>query len=311
MPHWTISNLGSTAGKTAVITGANSGLGYQTAKQLAAHGSHVIMACRDQGRGQAALDQLRSEVPDAKAEVRSLDLASLDSVKAFAEGVEAPVHILVNNAGVMALPKRKTADGFEMQFGTNHLGHFALTGRLLPQLTSEPGAHVVTVSSEMHRVGTINFDDLQSEKRYSKWRAYGQSKLANLLFANELGKRAAAANIDLTSVAAHPGFAATNLQTAGPRMSGNRVSEQFITLSNKLFAQSDANGALPLIYAATSNDLTSGQYVGPNGPLGQRGSGAKPVSRSKKAADARTASRLWDVSEELTGVTYGPLDPKK
>ncbi len=311
MPHWTISNLGSTEGKTAIVTGANSGLGYQTAKQLAAHGSHVIMACRDAGRGQAALDRLRSEVPDANAEVRSLDLASLESVKTFAEGVDAPVHILVNNAGVMALPKRKTADGFEMQFGTNHLGHFALTGRLLPQLTAEPGTHVVTVSSEVHRIGTINFDDLQSEKRYSKWRAYGQSKLANLLFANELGKRAAAADVDLTSVAAHPGYASTNLQTAGAKMSGSHLTERLASLGNRLFGQSEANGALPLIYAATADELTSGQYVGPDGPLGQRGSGAKPVGRSKKATDAATARRLWEVSEELTGVTYGPLDPKE
>ena len=162
----------------------------------------------------------------------------------------------------------------------------------------------------MHRIGTINFDDLQSEKRYSKWRAYGQSKLANLLFANELGKRAAAADVELTSVAAHPGYAATNLQAAGPKMSGNRFSERLIALGNKLFAQSDADGALPLIYAATSDDLTSGQYVGPDGPLGQRGKGAKPVGRSKKATNQQTASRLWEVSEKLTGVTFGPLDPK-
>jgi NAD(P)-dependent dehydrogenase (short-subunit alcohol dehydrogenase family) len=311
MPHWTISNLGSTEGKTAIVTGANSGLGYQTAKQLAAHGSHVIMTCRDAGRGQAALERLRSEVPNANAEVRSLDLASLESVKTFADGVDAPVHILVNNAGVMALPKRKTADGFEMQFGTNHLGHFALTGGLLPQLTAEPGTHVVTVSSEAHRIGTINFDDLQSEKRYSKWRAYGQSKLANLLFANELGRRAAAADVDLTSVSAHPGYASTNLQTTGAKMSGSHLTERLANLGNRIFGQSDANGALPLLYAATAGELTSGQYVGPDGPFGQRGSGAKPVGRSKKATDARTARRLWEVSEELTGVTYGPLDAKE
>ena len=300
--------MGSSEGQTAIVTGANSGLGYQTAKQLAAHGSHVIMACRDADRGKAALAKLRSEVPEANAEVRPLDLANLASVQAFAEGVTAPVRVLVNNAGVMALPHRTTADGFEMQFGTNHLGHFALTGRLLPQLIAEPGTHVVTVSSDVHRIGKINFDDLQSEKSYGKWKAYGQSKLANLLFSDELGRRAAAAGVDLTSAAVHPGFAATNLQSAGPKMSGNKLGERLMGIGNSIFAQSDADGAIPLLYAATSDEVVSGQYLGPSGPMGMRGKGAKPVARSKRAADAATARRLWEVSEELTGVTYGALD---
>ncbi len=300
--------MGRSDGQTAIVTGANSGLGYHTAKQLAAHGHHVIMACRDATRGEEALDRLRGEVPDASVELRTLDLASLASIKEFAAGVDAPVQILVNNAGVMALPKRQTADGFEMQFGTNHLGHFALTGRLLPRLTAEPGSRVVTVSSDMHRIGKINFADLQGAKRYSKWRAYGQSKLANLLFAGELGRRAAAAGVDLTSVASHPGYASTNLQTAGAKMSGSKLTERFAGLGNTLFGQSDAQGAIPSLCAATSPDVVSGQYFGPDGPLAMRGAGAKPLAAMKKAYDEPAATRLWEVSEELTGVTYGPLD---
>jgi NAD(P)-dependent dehydrogenase (short-subunit alcohol dehydrogenase family) len=304
MPHWTITRMGPVSGKTAVVTGANSGLGYQTARQLASHGAHVVMACRDPERGKQALERLRADVPAADVELRSLDLADLSSVQAFAEGLEGPVHLLINNAGVMALPPRVTVDGFEMQFGTNHLGHFALTGRLLPVLTATPGARVVTVSSEMHRIGRINFADLQSERRYQKWHAYGQSKLANLLFAGELGRRAAKAGLDLRSLAAHPGYATTNLQTTGPKMGGNKLAERFVGLGNKLFGQSDENGALPILYAATEPSAQSGEYIGPDGPFHMRGSGAKPGKPMKKALDEATAARLWDVSEQLTGVTY-------
>lgn len=311
MPHWTITDMGRLDSRTAVVTGANSGLGYQTARQLAAHGAHVIMGCRDADRGQQALERLRAEVPDAKVELRALDLANLASVKDFASGVDAPVHILVNNAGVMALPKRTTEDGFEMQFGTNHLGHFALTGRLLPQLTAEPDTRVVTVSSEVHYIGKIDFNDLQGEKHYGKWRAYGQSKLANLLFAGELGRRADAAGVDLTSLSAHPGYASTNLQTAGAKMTGNRVMERLAHVGNRLFGQSDEQGAIPSLYAATSPDATSGQYIGPDGLFGGRGKAAKPVHFAKKAGNEETARRLWDVSEELTGVSYDKLTPAK
>ncbi len=304
MPHWTITRTARLDGRTAVVTGANSGLGFQTARQLAAHGAHVIMACRDAQRGKDALERLSADVPDADVELRSLDLADLSSVKAFASGLDGPVQLLINNAGVMALPKRRTADGFEMQFGTNHLGHFALTGRLLPALASAPGARVVTVSSQMHVIGRINFKDLQREKHYQKWLAYGQSKLANLLFAGELSRRATAAGLDLLSVAAHPGYATTNLQTAGPRMGGNRLMERMAELGNTMFGQSDANGAIPILYAATAPDARSGQYYGPDGPFHMRGSGAKPGKPMRKALDQTTAARLWDVSEELTGVRY-------
>jgi NAD(P)-dependent dehydrogenase (short-subunit alcohol dehydrogenase family) len=296
--------MGPVEKKTAVVTGANSGLGYQTSRQLASHGAHVIMACRDAERGKQALDRLRADVPAAKAELRSLDLADLSSVEAFADGLDGPVHLLINNAGVMALPPRVTVDGFEMQFGTNHLGHFALTGRLLPKLTAEPGSRVVTVSSQMHRMGRINFDDLQSVRRYQKWSAYGQSKLANLLFAGELGRRAAKAGLDLRSFAAHPGYATTNLQTTGPKMGGSKLGERFSALGNVLFGQSDANGAIPILYAATEPSAQSGEYIGPDGPFHMRGSGAKPGKPMKKALDQANAARLWDVSEQLTGVTY-------
>ncbi len=304
MPHWTITRTARLDGKTAVVTGANSGLGFQTSRQLAAHGARVIMACRDAQRGKDALERLSADVPDADAELRALDLADLSSVKTFAAGLEGPVHLLINNAGVMALPKRQTADGFEMQFGTNHLGHFALTGRLWPALTAAPGARVVTVSSEMHRIGRINFQDLQSEKRYQKWPAYGQSKLANLLFAGELGRRATAAGLDLRSLAAHPGYATTNLQTTGPKMGGNRLMERVADIGNAVLGQPDANGAIPILFAATEPGVQSGQYFGPDGLFHMRGSGAKPGRPTRKALDEATAARLWDVSEELTGVRY-------
>ena len=310
-PHWTITRMGSLDGQKAVVTGANSGLGYQCAKELARHGAHVVLACRDTVRGREALARLTDAVPDAKAELGSLDLASLASIKEFADGQRNPIHLLINNAGVMALPKRTTADGFEMQFGTNHLGHFALTGRLLARLLAAEHPRVVTVSSDVHRVGRINFDDLQGEKRYGKWSAYGQSKLANLLFAAELGRRADLADLDLTSVAAHPGYAATNLQTTGAKMSGKKLTETVAGVGNRLFGQSDADGALPLLYAATGPDVLNGLYLGPDGPLIFRGKGAKPVPASKRAHDAATAKRLWDVSARLTGVSYPELTPKE
>jgi len=204
MAGWKLSDLTSLQGRIAVVTGANSGLGLVTARHLAGAGAHVVMACRNAERADAALAQVRSAEPSASFEVRSLDLADLASVRAFADGWDGPLDLLVNNAGLMAIPYQQTADGFEMQFGTNHLGHFALTGLLMPALLARPGARVVTVSSEAHKIGRINFDDLNSEQRYQKWRAYGQSKLANLLFARELAWRASLAGADPLSVAAHP-----------------------------------------------------------------------------------------------------------
>ncbi|MFI9560600.1 oxidoreductase [Nonomuraea endophytica] len=297
---WTAADIGDLSGLTAVVTGANSGIGMIAAGELARRGADTVLACRDVAKGEAAVQLMRKAAPDASIEVRQLDLADLASVRAFAAAYTGGLDILVNNAGVMALPYRQTVDGFEMQFGTNHLGHFALTGLLLPRLLERPDPRVVTVSSGLHKTGRIDFDDLQGERAYRKWAAYGQSKLANLLFAYELQRRAAGA---LTSVAAHPGYAATNLQAAGPRMEGNSILEFGSRLGNILFAQSAERGALPLLYAATERGLAGGTYVGPDGPFGSRGY-PTTVGSSPASKDRTVAARLWSVSEDLTGVHY-------
>lgn len=309
MAGWKLSDMPSQQGRTAVVTGANSGIGFVAARYLASAGAHVVLACRNQERADAAAEKLRTLEPSASFEVRSLDLSDLASVRAFAEGWSGPLHVLVNNAGLMAIPYRQTADGFEMQFGTNHLGHFALTGLLLPALLEAPKPRVVTVSSDAHRIGRINFDDLQSEQRYQKWRAYGQSKLSNLLFARELSRRASLAGQDLLSVAVHPGYASTNLQTAGPAMAGSRLGVLGMRLGNAVLGQSDTNGAVPTLYGATGPGLRGGEYLGPDGPFAARGTGAKPMPPSKAARDDETARRLWEVSEDLTDVRYASLTP--
>ncbi|HEX2087930.1 MAG TPA: oxidoreductase [Solirubrobacteraceae bacterium] len=297
MAKWTAEDIPDQSGRHAVVTGANSGLGHHVSTELARKGARVILACRDLGRGEDALRRLRERVPGADAELRRLDLADLSSVREFADGVDAPLDLLVNNAGVMAGPHRTTADGFELQFGTNHLGHFALTGLLLPRLLRSERPRVVSVSSGAHRMGRMNFDDLQSERSYKRWNAYGQSKLSNLLFMRELGRRAAEAGTPLVSVAAHPGYAATHLQTTG-----HTLDDLIMKVSNAVIAQSDRMGALPLLYAATE-DLESGAYVGPDGIAEQRGH-PKLVGMSGRARNDEDARRLWEVSEQLTGVTY-------
>jgi NAD(P)-dependent dehydrogenase (short-subunit alcohol dehydrogenase family) len=307
---WTAADIPDLSGRDAVVTGANSGLGLQIALELARHGVRVVLACRDTGKGDDAAARIRESAPQSKLEVARLDLADLTSVRAFADRYQSErtgLDLLVNNAGVMALPHRRTTDGFEMQLGTNHLGHFALTGLLLPALLEREAARVVTMSSGAHQMGRIRFDDLQSERRYQRWLAYGQSKLANLLFAFELSRRAAVADLDLTSVAAHPGYAATNLQSAGARMEGSGLKEQLAKLGNRLFAQSDAQGALPALYAATMPDVTGGEYFGPDGFSGARGYPTR-AHTTKAARDPDLARRLWEVSEELTGVSYERLD---
>jgi NAD(P)-dependent dehydrogenase (short-subunit alcohol dehydrogenase family) len=301
---WTSADLPDLSGKTYVVTGANSGLGYETARALARAGGEVALACRDLGKAGTALDRIKSETPGARAEARELDLASLDAIRGFAEAWgDRPIDALVNNAGVMALPLRRTADGFEMQIGTNHLGHFALTGRLLPCLLARPGARVVNVSSTMHKIGRMDWDDLQSEKRYSRWRAYGQSKLANLLFTYELQRRFEAAGKDAIAVAAHPGYAATNLQTAGPRMEGSTLMERISLLGNQLFSQTAEMGALPSLYAAAALGVKGGDYFGPDGLAEARGH-PKRVESSRRSHDRADQLRLWEVSEELTNVHY-------
>ncbi|MFC0039994.1 oxidoreductase [Actinomadura rayongensis] len=299
MTDWTADDIPDLGGRRAIVTGANSGIGYHTALQLARHGAAVVLACRSPERGAEALGRLRAAVPDAAVELAALDLADLESVRAFAAAHDGPLDLLVNNAGVMALPHRTTADGFEMQFGTNHLGHFALTGLLLPALRATAAPRVVTVTSGFARVGRLRFDDLQSERRYRKWVAYADSKLANLVFAKELARRYP----DVVSVAAHPGYASTNLQQAGPKMEGNAVTDRIAVLGNTLIGQSAAGGALPTLYAATAPDVTTGACYGPRGVFNLRGApGRVPMGRTADRADL--GRRLWETSERLTGVTF-------
>jgi len=294
---WTAADIPSQDGRIAVVTGATSGLGFHTARELAHAGAEVVLAVRDTDRGEAVREEI-----GAAAVVR-LDLADQSSVRAAADELLARwprIDVLVNNAGVMATPRITTADGFELQMATNHFGPFALTGLLIGALH---GARVVTVASGMHRSGKIAFDDLQSERGYHRWQVYSQTKLANLLFTFELGRRSAAGGLDLRSVAAHPGIARTNLQAAGPGMDGNRLRQAIIVGGTYLIGQSDARGALPSLYAAAMPDLPSGTYVGPDGLFEGRGH-PKLVSASKAAHDEAAARRLWEMSEELTGVSY-------
>lgn len=281
----------SLAGRTVVITGANSGIGRVAASVFAARGARTVLAVRDVQRGRAAAADMTGQV-----EVARLDLADLASVRAFADGLDGPVDLLVNNAGVMIPPLTRTADGFELQLGTNHLGHFALTNLLLPRVTGR----VVTVSSSGHRVGAIDFDDLNWTRRpYRPMAAYAQSKLANLLFTAELHRRLAAAGSSVLAMAVHPGMAATNLLRANDRPGvRTRVRDAF----TNVFAQSEEGGALPTLYAAVA-DLPGGSYAGPGGLLQGRGA-PKPVGRSAAAQDAAVAARLWEVSEELTGTAW-------
>jgi NAD(P)-dependent dehydrogenase (short-subunit alcohol dehydrogenase family) len=297
---WTAHDIPDQSGKVAVITGANSGLGAAATRELARAGATAIMACRNLEKGAQAAEEVRNQVPDADLEVRELDLADLGSVRAFAEGHQGRLDLLINNAGVMAPPRQETKDGFESQFGSNHLGHFALTGLLLPRLLEAPAPRVVTQSSGAHRIGKIDFDDLQGERRYNNWRAYGQSKLANLMFCFELQRRATAAGAPLKSLAAHPGYAATNLQFAGP---ASVVERAFMAVGNVVIAQGPDMGALPMLYAATGPDLPGGSFVGPDGFLEQRGH-PQVVTAAGKAYDEQVWRRLWEVSEELTGVRY-------
>jgi NAD(P)-dependent dehydrogenase (short-subunit alcohol dehydrogenase family) len=300
---WTAADIPDQTGRTVVITGANSGIGWVAARELARAGADLVLAVRDTDKGEAAMTRIRDVAPQAELEVRPLDLADLVSVRAFANDWQGPLDLLINNAGVMATPQRTTQDGFELQFGTNHLGHFALTGLLLEALLAAEDPRVVTLSSGAHRMGRMRWDDLQSERGYQRWRAYGQSKLANLLFAQELGRRANAHGVALRSVAAHPGYASTNLQVAGPRMEGSAARERLGRLGNALFAQSADAGALPTLFAATAPGLPSGSYVGPGGPGEMRGH-PTIVGMSRAARDEGDAARLWAVSEELTSVSY-------
>lgn len=308
---WTTADVPDQSGRTALVTGANSGLGLQTATALAGAGATVLLGCRNLEKAKAATAEISSQHPRADLETVELDLGSLASVERAADAVAArdgDLDLLVNNAGVMAPPRRETKDGFELQLGTNHLGHFALTGRLIEKLLTAGTPRVVNVSSGAHRIGKMNFDDLNWEKRYSRWPAYGRSKLANLLFTQELAARAEAAGSNLIVAASHPGYASTNLQTSGPGMGPlGIVAKPLMKVANVFLAQSDENGALPSLYAATAPDVEGNDYFGPDGLAEQRGHPTR-VGRAARASDPVAAERLWKISEELTGVSYGPLD---
>ncbi len=311
MSEWTDADMPSMEGRTVVVTGANGGLGHEATRVFARQGATVIMACRSVERGERAKVEIRrtegrTRVPEDALDVRECDLASLASIRSFAEGVAADVDavdVLCNNAGVMAIPRSETEDGFETQFGVNHLGHFALTARLFPLLRAAETARVVTHSSAAHEQGEMDFTDLNWERSYGKWRAYGRSKLANLLFAYELQRRVEEHGIeDVKSVACHPGYADTGLQGRMADESGNPLMKAGTKLANAVLAQDAAKGAWPMLYAATA-DIEGGAYVGPGGFLNMRGSPV--VMRSNEASyDREDARRLWAYSVEETGVSF-------
>ncbi len=307
---WTAKDIPSQRGRTAVVTGANVGLGLETATELARAGATVVLAARDPARAESAIASIGSSIPDADVRFVPLDLASLASVAEFSEAVATTfpdgLDLLINNAGVMMPPRRETEDGFELQLGTNHLGHFALTGRLLPMMGDRDGSRVVTVSSGMARMGQIDFDDLQGRQSYSRTGAYAQSKLANLVFALDLDDRLENSGLKTRSMGAHPGYAATNLQAAGPRIGGglgSTLAAPFMALGHRLLAQSAEAGALPTLRAATEPGLAGGTYIGPDGPGEMRGSPV-PVKPVETASDPEVAERLWEASVELSGVDY-------
>jgi NAD(P)-dependent dehydrogenase (short-subunit alcohol dehydrogenase family) len=296
------AEISSQLGRTAVVTGATGGLGYETALALAKAGAEVVLTGRDDRKGASAIEKISREVPDANTSYESLDLASLQSIAQFAQRMHSreSLDLLINNAGVMALPRRQTtADGFEMQFGTNYLGHFALTARLLPLLRRAGGPRVVNVSSLAHRTGFIDFDDLQGARVYSPWKAYGQSKLATLMFALELQRRSDAAGWNLTSTAAHPGFARTGLFASGP---GGLVSLA-TDFAAPFFGHSAADGARPILFAATSPNARPGAYYGPGG-IGELRGAPAPALMMPQARDPATATRLWDASGKLTSTSF-------
>lgn len=304
-PQWTEVDIGDQTGRTVLITGANSGIGYEAARALAQHGAHVVLGCRTRSKADDAVARIDATNPLGSTEILEMDLADLDSVAdaafRFASSHDR-LDVLVNNAGLMATPEQRTAQGFEMQFGVNHLGHFAFTGHLLELLMASGPARVVSISSQGHRPGRINFDDINSEQKYSAWPAYFQSKLANLLFTRELQRRLALAESEVIAVAAHPGLSSTNL---GHESSGVLSSMMQWTrpMFERFVSQSAAMGALPTLRAAVDPAVEGGDYFGPDGFGEQRGHPVK-VDSSSRSKDDAAASRLWELSQQLTSVTY-------
>jgi NAD(P)-dependent dehydrogenase (short-subunit alcohol dehydrogenase family) len=310
MKDWTADEMATQAGKRAVVTGANSGIGYHTALELARKGSSVILACRNPAKAEDALRRLKAEIPGAKAELASLDLSDMKSVRSFGAAFAArgvPLDLLINNAGIMApLTRQVTPDGFEIQMATNHLGHFLLTSLLIPALKRAPAPRVVTIASIAHRRGRMNFDDLQSETSYSPFASYAQSKLANLLFAFELQRRADKADLKLLSVAAHPGVAMTSLIENGIGGGRPTLITRAVNFFSPFYMHSEEQGALPSLYAATMPDVVPGGYYGPDGFREMTGFPVR-VDCKPQAKDLASAARLWDISVKLTGASFSGL----
>ena len=307
---WTRDDVPELSGRHVVVTGANSGLGYETALACAARGARVVLACRDPRKSSAAIEHIQQEHPGAQVEYAALDLASLASIRACAKSLHESlgrIDVLCNNAGVMAIPYRRTADGFEMQIGTNHFGHFALTGLLLEALLAAPAARVVNVSSGAHRMGRMRWDDLHWERGYQRWPAYAQSKLANLLFTYELQRRLEAGGHRAIALAAHPGYAATNLQFVAPQMTRSSLGERVMQFGNWLLAQDAAAGALPSLRAATDPGAAGGDYWGPDGMLEIRGHPVR-VESTTRSHDRDHQQKLWQTSTEQTGVDFAALE---
>ena len=303
--NWKAEDMPEMDGKKVIVTGANSGLGFEASKKFAEKGADVVMACRSMDKAREAKESIEEKVETASLEVMKIDLASLESVKDFAEAYIAnneELHVLCNNAGVMAIPHEETEDGFEMQLGVNHLGHFALTARLFDLLDETDGeTRIVNQSSALHENGEINFDDLMMEEEYDKWEAYAQSKLANVLFTYELDRKLE--GTDMKAVACHPGYAATNLQYRGPLEEGSKIRYFFMKAANTLVAQSAERGALPMLYSATSEKVEGGEYIGPGGLANMRGYPEEQES-SPESYDEDTAEALWNKSEALTDVEF-------
>ena len=309
MPQWSISDIPDLQGRVAFVTGANSGLGLETSRILALKGAHVVMACRNPDKAQKAQADIQASVPYASTELATLDLASLASIRACANSfreAHARLDMLFNNAGVMAIPRKETQDSFEMQFGTNYLGHFALTGLLLPTLLATPRSRIVTLTSLARFAGRVNLNDLNSKQSYSRWGAYGQSKWADLLFAFELQRRLTDVGASTISVAAHPGYAHTELQNTSATTSNSAIEVYFYATFGPLVAQSAQMGALPELYAATASNIYGGELVGPGGLFGMRGY-PKVEKNSKRGYNRDIAVRLWNESVQLTGVDYAGL----
>ena len=307
--RWTAKDIPDQTGRVAIVTGANSGLGYETSLALARKNATVIMTSRSMTKGEKARDEVLAQAPNAQVEVMQLDLSSLDSVRSFAENFRAKydrLDMLINNAGIMGIPRGETADGFEIQLGVNHLGHFALTGLLIDLIIQTPDSRVVSVSSGANYMGTINFDDLMGENEYTRYGSYSQSKLANIVFANGLQKRLEQAGVSTISLSAHPGYSNTNLQGNSTDHSGSTIERILYPITNRILAQSQAMGALPQLFAATAPEAKGCDFIGPNF-FNMRGY-PKKVRANEEAYNEAIADRLWEVSEDLTGVRYEALN---